>query len=86
MSTQAAYFNDSAEAVRFWVLIDGKEVAASISRQTLHYHYCPQSRGEDHLATYNANAAQIDAVVRRRIAQGALEPVIVRDNDLRQPV
>lgn len=79
---QRAYFDDAAESVRFWVLIAGKAVGASISRQTLHYRYCPHARGEDHLRTYEAHAAGIDAAVRRRIAQGATEPVIVREPDL----
>ena len=80
--SRSAYFDDAAECVRFWVLIAGEPVAASISRQTLHYRYCPHARSEDHLRTYEAHAADIGAAVRRRIAQGATEPVIVREPDL----
>lgn len=79
---QPAYFDQAAESVRFWVLIAGEPVGASISRQTLHYHYCPHARSEDHLSTYEAHATAINAAVRRRIAQGAIEPVIVREPDL----
>ena len=79
---QPAYFDGAAECVRFWVLVAGEPVGASISRQTLHYRYCPHARSEDHLSTYEAHAADIDAAVRRRIAQGAIEPVIVREPDL----
>jgi hypothetical protein len=79
---QAAYFHPTHEAVQFWVSIDGEAVGARVSRQTLHYRYCPNAQGEDHLETYKAHAAEIDDAVRRRIAAGARDPVIVRDHDL----
>ena len=82
VALQSAYFDDASECVRFWVRIAGEPVGASISRQTLHYRYCPHARSEDHLRTYETHAADIDAAVRRRIAQGAIEPVIVREPDL----
>ena len=83
MTTNDPFFDRGSEAVCFSVLVDGEPVSASISRQALHYRYCPHAVGEDHLKTYLAHAGEIDAAVRRRVTQGAVPPVIVREFDLR---
>lgn len=80
---QAPYFHDDSAAVRFWVQIDEAWVGASISRQTLHYRFRPEAKDEDPLETYHAFAQVIDAVVRRRVAGGSIEPVMLREFDLR---
>jgi len=71
--------------VRFWIPIDGQLVGASISRETLHYRFRPTAKGDDPLETYTANAADIAAAVVRRVAQGSIEPVMLREFDLRAP-
>jgi hypothetical protein len=79
---QEPYFHIDSNTVRFWVLVDGLPVAASIGKATLHYRYHPHMRDDQPLATYTANAAEIDAAVRRRLAAGAREPVMLRDPDV----
>ena len=71
--------------MRFWVLIDGAYVGASVRGQSLHYHYHPRGTDDDALATYVTHAVEIDNVVRRRVAAGSIEPVMLREPDLRVP-
>ena len=77
------YFDDPSGTVRFFVDVDGTRVRASVSRESLHYRYRPDARGEDPLQTFEANAAAIEFAVRRRLAQGSLDPVLLREADLR---
>ena len=85
--SQPPYFHTESAAVRFWVQVDGVPVGASVSGQTLHYRFRPTAQGEDPLETYKAYADDIDAAVRRRVAQGSIEPVMLREFDLRpQPL
>jgi hypothetical protein len=81
----APFFHENSGAVRFWVLVDGNPLGASISRDVLHYRYRPNSQGDDPLETYLANAADIEAAVHRRVAQGSIEPVMLRERDLLAP-
>jgi len=69
--------------VRFWVLVDGQFMGASIRRETLHYRYHPGRTGEDPMVTFAANLDEIHAAVRRRVAKGSIEPVMLRDADIR---
>jgi hypothetical protein len=80
---QEPFFHESSGTVRFWVLVDDVLVGASIGKETLHYRYKPQATDDDPLSTYLANSAEIDAAVRRRVATGAREPVMLRDPDVR---
>ena len=81
--SQPPFFHEISGTVRFWVLVDDAFVGACIGRQTLHYRYKPHMHDDDALATYMQNAAQIDAAVRRRVATGSREPVMLRDLDVR---
>ena len=81
--SEPAFLHAESGTVRFWVLIDGEEVGASVSPQSLHFRYRPDARNEDPLETYHANAAHIESVVRRRVAGGSLKPVLLREFDLR---
>jgi hypothetical protein len=81
--SQPAFFHEESACVRFWVQIGAGYVGASISRSVLHYHYCPGVQGEDPLKTYIAHAEAIGEVVRSRVARGSIEPVMVREHDLR---
>lgn len=79
------YFDLASGSVRFWVDVDGVPVGASIGKETLHYRWRARAHDDEPLATYAAHAAEIDAAVRRRLAAGALEPVMLRDPDVRPP-
>jgi hypothetical protein len=68
--------------VRFWVLVNGQFVGCSIRREILHYRYHPTQTDDDPMVTYAANLAEIHAAVRRRVAKGSLEPVMLRDADI----
>ncbi|TMH06471.1 MAG: DUF1488 domain-containing protein [Betaproteobacteria bacterium] len=81
--SQAPFFHQPSGTVRFWVLVDDLPVGASIGKETLHYRYQPQRRDDDALETYTQNSAEIDAAVRRRVAAGSREPVMLRDADVR---
>jgi hypothetical protein len=78
-----AFFHESSGTVRFWVLVGDKEIGASVSREALHHRYRATAQGEDPLETFQANRADIEAAVRRREAEGAREPVMLREYDLR---
>jgi hypothetical protein len=84
--SQTPFFHEASGAVRFWVTVGEALIGASVSREALHHRYRPDGRGEDPLETYKAHCEDIDAVVRRRVAQGSLEPVMLREFDLRVPV
>ncbi|UXH76423.1 DUF1488 domain-containing protein [Roseateles amylovorans] len=77
-----AFFHLMSGCVRFWVLVGEQPVGASIRKETLHYRYHPHGANDDPLATYMAHADEIDAVVRRRLASGSREPVMLRDHDM----
>jgi hypothetical protein len=79
------FFHEDSGTVRFWVLVDGNPLGASVSREALHHRYRPTAQGDDPMETYLANAADIEAAVRRRLAQGSREPVMLREYDLRAP-
>lgn len=77
----APFLHESSGTVRFWVTVDDRTVGASIRKETLRYHF-RTGESADPLEIYGLHAEAIDAVVRRRIAQGAMEPVMLRDHDL----
>jgi hypothetical protein len=79
----APFFHEASGTVRFWVLVDGQPFGASVGREALHHRYRPTVQGEDPLQTFRDNIADLEAAVHRRIAQGAREPVMLREYDLR---
>jgi hypothetical protein len=81
--SDAPFFHESSGTVRFWVPVDGKLLGASVGREALHQRYRPTAQGDDPVETFLANAADIEATVRRRLAQGSREPVMLREYDLR---
>lgn len=83
MNQPYAFFHEESGAVRFGVQVGDVLVGASIGKVTLHYRYEPRRLDDDALATYLANAEEIDAAVRRRVAGGSREPVMLRDWDVR---
>jgi len=78
----AAFFDLSSGTVRFWVNIGEQFVGASVRRETLHYRYSPHSTTDDPLDNYQTHAEELAQAVRRRIAGGSREPVMLRDQDL----
>lgn len=80
---QPPYFHEPTGAVRFWVQVGDVSVGASIGKETLHYRYHANRTDDDPLTTYTSNAAEIDAAVRRRVAKGSIEPVMLREPDVR---
>jgi hypothetical protein len=81
--SDSPYFHEASGTVRFWIVVDGQPFGASVGREALHHRYRPTAHDEDPLETYRANAADIEAAVRRRLAQGSREPVMLREYDLR---
>lgn len=84
MST-APHFHEASGAVRFWVETDAGPIGASIRREVLHQHFRPGAQGDDPLETFVAHKQAIEAAVRRRVALGSIEPVLLREFDLREP-
>ncbi|HEY6354238.1 MAG TPA: hypothetical protein VIY30_07100 [Burkholderiaceae bacterium] len=76
------FFHLASGTVRFWVLVADQYVGSSIRNDILHYRYHPNQTDDDPLTTYTANAAEIHAAVRRRVAKGSIEPVMLRGPDL----
>jgi hypothetical protein len=69
--------------VRFWVLDDSNQfVGASVSKEALHYRFRSGLAGAEALASYLQHQVEIDAAVRRRIATGSIEPVMLRERDM----
>ena len=77
------FFHDDSAAVRFWVDVEGVQVGATVGKAALHFRYNPGRQDDEPLATYVAHAAEIDDIVRRRVAGGSIEPVMLREFDLR---
>lgn len=76
------FFHAPSSAVRFWVLVGDLSIGASVSQQTLHYRFEPMRSDDDPLDTYLAHTTEIHAAVRRRVAAGSIEPVMLREHDL----
>ena len=83
--SQAAFFHHDSQSVRLWVPIGDTVIGASIAKSVLHYRFSPQAVDEDPLQTYLDHAVEIDAAVRQRVALGSIEPVMLREADLRAP-
>lgn len=79
----APFFHEASETVRFWVDVNGRVMGCSVGRMALHHRYRPNARDEDPLDTFRENQADIEAAVRRRVAEGSIEPVMLREYDLR---
>ena len=78
------FFHDASGTVRFSVTVEGQPVGASIGREILRYHY-RTAEDADPLNTFGLHTEEMDAAVRRRVAGGSSEPVMLRENDLRAP-
>jgi len=81
-TTPEPFLHLPSGTVRFWVLVNGHFVGASIRREILHYRYHATQTDDDPMVTYTANLADLHAAVQRRVAKGSIEPVMLRDADL----
>ena len=79
-----AFFHLPSGTVRFWIEVDGQAIGASIGKEVLHYRFHANQRDDEPLQTYLAHAPELEAAVRRRVAAGSLEPVMLRDADVQQ--
>jgi hypothetical protein len=79
-----AFFHEDSGAVRCWVrLPDGNAVGAIVRRELLHYVFGGRFDGGDALVTFGVHRAAIEAAVLRRVAGGSIEPVLLREADLK---
>ena len=78
-----AFFHTDSGAVRFWVDVADIPVGASVSPATLHHRFRPDAQGENPMDTFTAHRVELEAAVRRRVSQGAIEPVMLREHDLK---
>lgn len=75
-------FHDLASgSVRFWVVVPGGHIGASIATAVLRYRYHAGGSVADPLLTYLDHMEEIDEAVRRRSAAGSREPIMVREPD-----
>ncbi|MBI5275084.1 MAG: DUF1488 family protein [Burkholderiales bacterium] len=81
--SEEPYFDEASSTVRFWVQIDGRPFAASVRSAALHYCFRPEATGDIPMETFGMHTAEIESVVRRRVSEGAREPVMLREFDLR---
>jgi hypothetical protein len=81
--SNSEFLHEGSRSIRFWVSIDGALVGASVSSETLRFSYAPQAPTQDPLVTFRANIAGLEEAVRRRVAKGSIEPVMLREFDLR---
>ena len=76
------FFSERSGSVLFRVPIAGIFVGASVSLETLHHRYGPEVIDADPLATFGAHFVALEDAVRRRVASGSIEPVMIRECDL----
>ncbi|HEU5297552.1 MAG TPA: hypothetical protein VFU71_22435, partial [Burkholderiaceae bacterium] len=81
-ATPEPFLHLPSGTVRFWVLVNGQFVGASIRREVLHYRYHATQTADDPMVTYAANVSELHAAVQRRVAKGSIEPVMLRDADI----
>ncbi len=80
------FYHEDSGAVRCWVpMPDGGMMGAIVRRELLHHGFGGQIDGSDALDVFHAHRPAIEAAVLRRVANGAIEPVLLREADLRSP-
>ena len=79
----APFFHQDTEALRFWVQVPGGvAIGAMLTKPLLHYRFDAKPDGSNAVALYQAHRADIDAAVLARVANGSIEPVMLREHDL----
>jgi len=83
MTAPDAFYHLDSGTLRFWVVQpDGSAVGALIRKEILHYGLRGEVDGGDALALYARHRAGLEDAVRRRVASGSLEPVMLREPDV----
>jgi hypothetical protein len=77
------FFHAESASVRFWVQVGDAMVGATIGQATLHYRFQPNRTDDQPLQTYTAHMTEIHEAVRRRVANGSIEPVMLREHDVK---
>jgi hypothetical protein len=77
-----AFSHEGSESIRFWVQVDDKRIGASVKKSALHFRFAPNAVDEDPMSTFRKNQACLEEAVRRRVAGGSLEPIMLREPDL----
>ena len=78
-----SFFHAASGCVRFWVPIAGIWVGASVSKATLQGRYAAAPADDDALLTFRAHEPELQDAVRRRVARGGIELVVVGAADLK---
>ena len=81
--SQEPFLHTDSGTVRFWVSVNDLVIGAMIRKETLHYSYQPHKQDDDPLETFAAHQQEIHEAVRLRVASGSIEPVMLREADLR---
>ena len=76
------FFHEASETVRFWVPVGEELVGALVGRHTLRYRFDPGALQDDPMVTFRTHRSELEIAVRRRVAQGSLQPVLLRESDL----
>jgi len=79
------YLHEASDSVRFQVPVSGARVNASVSRQALRYSFKSADPSADLLSIYNMHSNKIHEAVLLRLAQGAREPVMLRESNFPSP-
>jgi hypothetical protein len=82
--SESPFFHEPTGTVRFWVEVEGQLIGASIPKEILHRVYRPGVHDDVPLDTYKAHSVAIDAAVQRRVAKVSIEPVMLREFDLKE--
>ena len=81
--SQEPFLHIESGTVRFWVSVNEELIGAMIRKETLHYSYQPRGQDDQPLETFAAHQEEIHEAVRPRVASGSIEPVMLRETDLR---
>ena len=73
--------HDAAHTVRFWVPVNGIPVCAIVDEATLRCCFVPPQPRESALSLVRLHQRELDDIVRRKVADGFLEPVMLHDSD-----
>ena len=79
------FLHEASDSVRFQVRASGALVNASVSRQALRYSFKSAGLPADLLSIYNMYSNKIHEAVLQRLAQGAREPVMLRESNFPVP-
>lgn len=83
MTSPPAFFHADSDAVRLRIPVGAAFIGATIGSASLHDRFEPMCSVDDALAPCVAQADEIHAAVRRRVAGASRRPVMLREWNLR---